>query len=112
MHSALNNAEQCGIAIENARLLAAERKRADELDALREAHTLAVVPAGSGATPERVRAIDGCLGVRGRTDGLHAVFGLPPDEACGRIERELRVTAGCRSIALEDMFIELAGGQG
>jgi ABC-2 type transport system ATP-binding protein len=84
----------------------------DELDALREAHTLAVVPDGSGATAERVRSIDGCLGVRERSDGLHAVFALPPDAACERIEAELRVTASCRSIALEDMFIELAGGQG
>jgi ABC-2 type transport system ATP-binding protein len=83
----------------------------DELDALREAHTLAVVPCDSGATPERIRAIDGCLGVRERSDGLHAVFALPPGEACGRIERELHAAANCRSIALEDMFIELVGGQ-
>jgi ABC-2 type transport system ATP-binding protein len=84
----------------------------DELDALREAHTLAVVQDGSCATPEQVRAIDGCLGVRERSDGLHAVFALPPSEACGRIERELSAVANCRSIGLEDMFIELAGGQG
>ena len=84
----------------------------DELDALREAHTLAVVPNGSGATCEQVRRINGCLGVRERSDGLHAVFALPPNEACGRIRTELGAEAGCRSIALEDMFIELAGGQG
>lgn len=85
----------------------------DELDALREAHTLALVPAGSGVTREQVRGIAGCLGVRERSDGLHAVFALPPDEACGRLESELGVGgASCRSIALEDMFIELVGGQG
>jgi ABC-2 type transport system ATP-binding protein len=84
----------------------------DELDALREAHTLAIVPNGSGAMCDRVRVIDGCLGVRERSDGLHAVFALPPKEACGRIESELGASASCRSIALEDMFIELAGGQG
>jgi len=84
----------------------------DELDALREAHTLAVVPGGSGVTSDRVRAIEGCLGVRGRSDGLHAVFALPPEEACGRVRKELGAEASCRSIALEDMFIELAGGQG
>jgi ABC-2 type transport system ATP-binding protein len=85
----------------------------DELDALREAHTLAVVPEGPEATPDRLREIEGCLGVRERSDGLHAVFALPPDTACGRIERALGAPgANCRSIALEDMFIELAGGQG
>lgn len=85
----------------------------DELDALREAHTLAVIPLGAQVTRERVRSLEGCLGVRERSDGLHAVFALSPDEACGRVERELGAKgASCRSIALEDMFIELVGGQG
>ena len=84
----------------------------DDLDALREAHTLALVPAEYGVTRERLRGVAGCLGVRERSDGLHAVFALPPDETCGRIERQLGVDgANCRSIALEDMFIELVGGQ-
>lgn len=85
----------------------------DELDALREAHTLAVIPGDDGVTCDRVRQLEGCLGVRERMDGVHAVFALGPDEACGRIAAELGVGgAVCRSIALEDMFIELAGGQG
>jgi len=85
----------------------------NELDALREAHTLALVPVESGVTRGQVRGIEGCLGVRERSDGLHAVFALSPDDACGRIKRELGVSdASCRSIALEDMFIELVGGQG
>jgi ABC-2 type transport system ATP-binding protein len=85
----------------------------DELDALREAHTLALVPAEASVTREQVRKLEGCLGVRERSDGLHAVFAATPDEACGRLRRELNVEgASCRSIALEDMFIELAGGQG
>jgi ABC-2 type transport system ATP-binding protein len=85
----------------------------DELDALREAHTLALVPDSAGATREQVRRLEGCLGVRLRSDGIHAVFALPPDVACARIERELGIAgASCRSIALEDMFIELVGGQG
>jgi ABC-2 type transport system ATP-binding protein len=84
----------------------------DDLDALREAHTLAVIPLDGGATRDRVKALPDCLGVRERSDGLHAVFALGPDEACGRIASELGITgASCRSIALEDMFIELAGGQ-
>jgi ABC-2 type transport system ATP-binding protein len=85
----------------------------DELDGLREAHTLAVVPRECGATVEKVRSLAGCLGVRERLEGLHAVFALSPDEACGRLSRDLGVSGvNCRSIALEEMFIELAGGQG
>jgi ABC-2 type transport system ATP-binding protein len=84
----------------------------DELDALREAHTLAVIPRGDSVTPERVRTVDGCLGVRERSDGLHAVFSLAADETCRRLASELGASdATCRSIALEDMFIELVGGQ-
>ena len=84
----------------------------DELDALREAHTLAVIPLEVPVTLEQVRSVDGCLGVRERSDGLHAVFALGPDEACGRLASELGAAgASCRSIALEDMFIELVGGQ-
>lgn len=85
----------------------------DHLDALREAHTLAVIPSAAGVERHRVKALADCLGVRERSDGLHAVFALGPDEACARISAELAVSgAVCRSIALEDMFIELAGGQG
>ncbi|MCK4511393.1 ABC transporter ATP-binding protein [bacterium] len=84
----------------------------DALDALREAHTLAVIPREDSVTIERVRAVAGCLGVRSRSDGLHAVFALAPEEACRRLSEELGAAgASCRSIALEDMFIELVGGQ-
>ncbi len=84
----------------------------DALDALREAHTLAVVPPEAEVTREAVRAVEGCLGVRSRSDGLHAVFALGPDETCRRLSEELGAAgASCRSIALEDMFIELVGGQ-
>jgi ABC-2 type transport system ATP-binding protein len=84
----------------------------DALDALREAHTLAVIPLEDSVTSERVRSVEGCLGVRSRSDGLHAVFALGPDETCRRLSEELGAAgASCRSIALEDMFIELVGGQ-
>ncbi len=84
----------------------------DALDALREAHTLAVIPREDSVTTERVRAVEGCLGVRERSDGLHAVFASGPDDACARLASELGASgATCRSIALEDMFIELVGGQ-
>jgi ABC-2 type transport system ATP-binding protein len=85
----------------------------DELDALREAHTLAVLPPQAGTSVASIRSLEGCLGVRERHEGLHAVFALPPDEACARLSGQLGVSrVSCRSIALEEMFIELAGGQG
>ncbi len=84
----------------------------DALDRLREAHTLALVPLGGKATIDQIRSLEPCLGVRERSDGLHAVFAMSPEESCRLLEHDLGVTgANCRSIALEDMFIELVGGQ-
>jgi hypothetical protein len=50
--------------------------------------------------------------VRERSDGLHAIFAEGAKETCEHLRRELGVAgASCRGIALEDMFIELVGGQ-
>jgi ABC-2 type transport system ATP-binding protein len=82
------------------------------LDDLRENHCVALVPLGGGATREALLALEGCLGVRERSDALHAVFALDPARSCGLIERELGITGvNCRSVGLEEMFIELVGGQ-
>jgi ABC-2 type transport system ATP-binding protein len=82
------------------------------LDDLRENHCVALVPRGAGASREDLLAIEGCLGVRERSDALHAVFALDPVRTCGLVERELGITgANCRNVGLEEMFIELVGGQ-
>lgn len=82
------------------------------LDDLRENHCVARIPKGNGATKESLRAIDGCLGVRERSDGLHAVFALDPADSGSLIAERLGVKdADCRTVGLEEMFIELAGGQ-
>ena len=53
-----------------------------------------------------------CLGVRARTDAVHAVFRLDPAEACALITEKLGVAdALCRTAGLEEMFIEIAGGE-
>ncbi len=82
------------------------------LDDLREAFAVALVPHAPGVDRERLRAMEDCLGVRDRTDAFHAVFQMDASSACARIERELGVSdARCRSVDLEEMFIELVGGQ-
>jgi len=82
------------------------------LDALREEHAVALVPHGPQVDRERLLALESCLGVRDRTDALHAVFALEPERACSLLERELGVSgANCRTVGLEEMFIELVGGQ-
>lgn len=81
------------------------------LDELREELSLAMLPRGGGLDRARLAAVADCLGVRERPEGFHVVMRLAPAAAGAALERELGLAAPCRSIALEDMFVELAGGQ-
>jgi ABC-2 type transport system ATP-binding protein len=82
------------------------------LDDLREGFSIALVPHEHRKTKADLGGLEGCLGVRDRSDALHAVFRMPPEESKALLERALDITdARCRSVALEEMFIELAGGQ-
>jgi ABC-2 type transport system ATP-binding protein len=83
----------------------------DALDELREAYCLALLPHGSGTTRESLLVAAGCLGVRERADGLHAVFRLDAERCRKRLNDEFGIrVVGCTAIALEDMFVELVGG--
>jgi ABC-2 type transport system ATP-binding protein len=83
-----------------------------ESDALREAHCVALIPPDARISREALLRLAACRGVRERSDALHAVFALAPADAQALIERELAVTrARCRAVDLEEMFIELVGGQ-
>jgi ABC-2 type transport system ATP-binding protein len=84
----------------------------NELDQLREDFSLALVPHGPQATRERLMALKDCLGVRERSDAMHVVFRVDPESSGAILARELGVSgARCRSVALEEMFIELVGAQ-
>jgi ABC-2 type transport system ATP-binding protein len=82
------------------------------LDDLHTGYCLALVPHGQQATSERLLGLDGCLCVRKRQDAVHAIFEHEP-EVCNRLlVQQLGVSgASCRPIQLEEMFIELVGGQ-
>jgi ABC-2 type transport system ATP-binding protein len=82
------------------------------LDDLREGFSIALVPHGHEVTRLDLTGLEDCLGVRDRSDAMHAVFRKTPEESKALLESELGITdAHCRSVALEEMFIELAGGQ-
>jgi len=83
-----------------------------DLDELREGYSLALVPRAAGVTRERLLALAGCVGVRERPEAFHAVLRLEPEEARIMVERQLAVAGvRCQNVVLEDMFVELAGGQ-
>jgi ABC-2 type transport system ATP-binding protein len=82
------------------------------VDDLREKHSLALVPRGIGATHDTLLGLEGCLSVRERPGAIHAVFQFDPGSAHALLGRELGLEGvRCRAIALEELFIELLGGQ-
>ena len=82
------------------------------IDELHESFSIALVPHRPQGTSDALLALPECLGVRARTDAVHAVFRLDPDDACALITDKLGVTdAHCRTAGLEEMFIEIAGGE-
>ena len=84
-----------------------------QLDALRENYSLALVQPNGSVSREQILALDDCLGVRSRANALHAVFELEPARVKELLSREMGLDdIRCTRIALEEMFIELAGGQG
>jgi ABC-2 type transport system ATP-binding protein len=80
------------------------------LDELREDCTVALLPAD--AVPgARLAELDGCLRVREHFGSLHAVYRGAPSAVASRLEAELGVTdASCRTASLEELFVELVGG--
>jgi hypothetical protein len=52
-----------------------------------------------------------CIAVRDRQDAFHAVLRFEPERARAELERQLALSdVRCRSLVLEDMFVELVGG--
>ena len=77
---------------------------------MREGYCLALVPHGDHSTRERVQAAGAYIGGRSRSEALHAIFRLSPDNCQGYLEREIGITgARCAKIPLEEMFIDLVG---
>ncbi len=84
----------------------------ESLDDLREGYSLAQVPASGGVTRERLLAHPACRGASVHGHALHAIVRLDPERARTELERSLALRdVVCRPVALEDMFVELVGGQ-
>jgi ABC-type uncharacterized transport system ATPase subunit len=82
------------------------------LDDLRERYALALVPQRDGVSRDALLGLDGCLAARERASSWHAVFHLDVERTRALLERELGITdARARRVGLEEMYIELVGGQ-
>ena len=82
------------------------------LDDLREGYCLAMVPREGEVSLDRLLSIDGCVGGRVRSEAVRAVFRLDPGACEALLDRELGVDGvRCATVGLEEIFIELAGGE-
>ena len=83
-----------------------------DLNQLREEYCLTVVPRTAAIETANLAAIDGCVRVRRRTGALHAVFHSEPEVVRERLRQELGITdAVSTRVPLEDLFVELVGGE-
>lgn len=82
------------------------------LDTLREQYTLALFEGGGEGVEARLRGLRECVCARKRNGGTRAVFRVEP-EACRRLLNGEGVAgeAQCVPIALEELFVEVAGGR-
>lgn len=82
------------------------------LDQLREEHCVAVIPKHLVANDASLRQVAGCLRVRALFDEWHAVFQGSPEAVRCRLKEALGlVDVKCVSVPLEELFVELVGGE-
>jgi ABC-2 type transport system ATP-binding protein len=84
----------------------------EELDMLREAYCLAIVPHFPASDRAIVERLPGCVQVRDVSDEWHAVFRGAPAEVHALLVDAIGLTnAQCVSLPLEELFVELVGGR-
>lgn len=81
-----------------------------DVDTIREGYCMAQLPAKGAVKGEDLLAFESCLCARQHGDSWHGVFELDPETCSGLLESKLPAgQVQCRTINLEEMFIELAG---
>ncbi len=86
-----------------------------DLDALREQVCVAAMPSRLANDHARLAALPGCMRVRQLLDQVHAVFEGTPAQVQSQLAlaygEENRAHIQCRVVPLEELFIELLGGE-
>jgi ABC-2 type transport system ATP-binding protein len=83
-----------------------------ELDSLRENISIAMIPRATAPDSAAIERTPGCLRVRQVFDDWHAVVEGSPEEATERLRAALGVNGiRCVHAPLEELFIELVGGE-
>ena len=84
----------------------------DALDNLQERFSMVLLPLENGMTDERARSLPGCVAVRRRNGSIHAILRMGREEGLQAARQATGMeNIRCETIPLEEMFIELLGGQ-
>ena len=84
----------------------------EDIDAVREGFCVAVLPELSPEMEGRLRSLTCCLRVHRRSGTTRAVLRSGPEDGQAMLEQTLSSNdMACRSVGLEDLFVELVGGQ-
>jgi ABC-2 type transport system ATP-binding protein len=80
-----------------------------DLDTLREGYSVAALP--TDVDEARLQRLPACVSLRRRPGGLYATLALPPEEAAALIREAVSgASPQCRTLPLEDLFIEMVEG--
>jgi ABC-type uncharacterized transport system ATPase subunit len=83
-----------------------------DLNRIREEISVAMIPRVSAPDAAAVERIPGCLRVRAVYDDWHAVVEGTPEEVSARVDQTLGANSvRCVQVPLEELFIELVGGE-
>jgi ABC-2 type transport system ATP-binding protein len=83
-----------------------------DLARIREDFCVAMVPQSALRDSAALERAPGCLRVRSSHDSWHAVFERPPEEVTAELGQLLGIDGiHCVRMPLEDLFVEMVGGQ-
>ncbi len=83
-----------------------------DLERIREDFCVAMIPRGALRDPSALERAPGCLRVRASQDSWHAVFEKPPEVVTAELAALVGVEGvHCVRMPLEDLFVEMVGGQ-
>jgi len=83
-----------------------------DLNRIREEISVAMIPRASAPDSVAIERIPGCLRVRAVYDDWHAVVEGQPEEVSARVAKALGADGvRCVQVPLEELFIELVGGE-
>jgi ABC-2 type transport system ATP-binding protein len=82
------------------------------LERLREDFCVAMAPLSAVPEAAVLERAPGCLRVRRSADDWHAVFQRPADLAAAELRESLGIDGiRCAQVTLEDLFVEMVGGE-